>query len=50
MKHLYHFIRYFLDLWGNDYYGEPISASFAWSLARIKADCHDELSRWEELA
>jgi len=45
---LYHRIRYFLELWRSDYYGEPIGAAFAWSLAGVKADCRDELSRWKE--
>ena len=45
---LYHRIRYFFQLWRHDYYGEPMSADFAWAVAGAKADHHDTVSRWME--
>jgi hypothetical protein len=49
MKLLYLRIRYFFDLWGSDYYGERIDASFAWALACASAEHDDELRAWEPL-
>jgi hypothetical protein len=49
IKWLYAFVMNFFDLWGRDYYGEPIDFGFAWELAKVKADLDDELSTWEPL-
>lgn len=45
----YHRIRYFFALWGSDYYDERIDASFAWALAGVSAEYHDEISQWVPL-
>ena len=50
LKWLYAFVMNFFDLWGHDYYGEPIDFGFAWALAKVKADFDDELSTWKPMS
>lgn len=38
MRYLYDLLMNFFHFWRRDYYGEPIDASFAWSLAKIHAE------------